>query len=502
LVGFKRANYPLRRLKTNPVRLGTEESDMVDEIVKRDTTELAAETKVFKSYLEQFGLPTDNVIATTEERRIVGSNLADFLGALAPEVKRDARYLSKFIGATAIGLFDAALNYVWNEVVLNLRKKVAIYGVDLFFDAAVGSRNREAYKTEDDLAGLKDSVLLDTCRKLELLSDVVYRKLDHILTMRNEVAASHPNVESIGGYELLGWLQTCVKDVLQDRPSDSAIRIKTLVDNLKAAADVIDEHTQKLFAEELRHLSLTHVHNLLVALFGMYVSPDTQKPLRKNISLMAKSVWDCAGDKVKYHIGVMLDRYRTNLEQAKLDKGIEFLTLVDGRRYETLSSRLIAFDNLAERLLEKHHAWDNFYNEPPVMREIMMYCHEASDIPPDVRPKVVKVVIKCRLGRGLSYCDGVSPAGRKLYNEFLAILDDGGIINALIALFSADINSKLQNAICQRHLTSILNTLKQAAISERISDMIDYLLADIEHAYQAPSKKEFRDICSPLITWR
>jgi len=167
--------------------------------------------------------------------------------------------LSKFVGATAIGLFDAALNYVWNEVVLNLRKKTSVYGIDLFFDAAVGGKNRELYRDEKDLGGLKDSVLLDTCRKLELISDVVYRKLDYILTMRNEVAASHPNVESIGGFELLGWLQTCIKDVLQDRPSDSAIKIRALVDNLKAKTDVIDDLTLGRVTTELKYLSLSHL---------------------------------------------------------------------------------------------------------------------------------------------------------------------------------------------------------------------------------------------------
>ena len=114
--------------------------------------------------------------------------------------------------------------------------------------------------------------------------------------MRNEVAASHPNVESIGGFELLGWLQTCVKDVLQDRPSKSAIKIKALVDNLKSRTGAIDEHTQRRFTEELKRLSVPHVHNLLISMFGMYVSPSTKQTLRKNISLIAKAVWDYAVD--------------------------------------------------------------------------------------------------------------------------------------------------------------------------------------------------------------
>ena len=63
------------------------------------------------------------------------------------------------IGAGS-GLFDYALNAIWNEVVIDLRKKAALYGLDIFFDAAAGgSKTREFYKTEDDLAALKDSVL-------------------------------------------------------------------------------------------------------------------------------------------------------------------------------------------------------------------------------------------------------------------------------------------------------------------------------------------------------
>ena len=60
---------------------------------KRQPTELAADTTVFSNYLEKFGLPTDNIIATTEERRVVGSNLPHFLESLPPEEKRAARYL-------------------------------------------------------------------------------------------------------------------------------------------------------------------------------------------------------------------------------------------------------------------------------------------------------------------------------------------------------------------------------------------------------------------------
>jgi hypothetical protein len=464
--------------------------------------DLAADTSIFVSYLEQFNLPTDNIIAVTEERKIVASNLSSFLSSLPIESKRDARYLSKFIGATAIGLFDAALNYVWNEVVLNLRKKASIYGIDLFFDAAVGGKNREAYKDEMDLGGLKDNVLLDTCRKLELISNVVYRKLDYILTMRNEVAASHPNVESIGGFELLGWLQTCIKDVLQDRPSDSAIKIRALVDNLKSKRDVIDEITLDRVAKELRFLSLPHVHNLLITIFGIFVSPTSEQVLRKNISSIAPLVWQCASDRVKYKIGTQIDGYRTNLHEEKLARGVEFLGIVGGLMYESLPARSIALNDLADQLEEKHEGRDNFYNEPAVMKQILQYCRSSTDIPKEVLPKLVKIVLRCRIGRGLKYCNGVSPGGCSLYDQFLKLLDDDGVACCVNIFFDPEINSKLANRICQMHLKTILENLKSIVISERLRDCIIFLLQDISNAYVAGSKKDFRELTASFISWR
>lgn len=476
----------------------TDENTLPQPISPRD---LAAETNVYTSYLAQVGLPIDNIIATTEERTIVATNLPAFLQSLAKEEKREARYLSKFVGASAVGLFDAALNYVWNEVVLNLRKKASVYGIDLFFDAAVGGRNRDLYKDESDLDGLKDSVLLDTCRKLELISDVVYRKLDHILTMRNEVAASHPNVESIGGFELLGWLQTCVKDVLQDRPSESAIRIRSLVKNLRERRTVVDESTTHRFAAELKNLSLPHVHNLLITFFGMFVSPDTDQVLRKNIATFAPHVWEHAEDRVKYHLGATVDGYRTNLDEAKLTLGQEFLGIVDGKEFEALPARIVALQNLSTQLAEAHAGYDNYYHEPPVMREILSYCKRSTDIPKQLLPVLTETVLSCRLGRGLSYRQGVSPGGLPLYDQFLGLLDDDGIVHCVEALFKPNINSKLRNAICQNHLVAVLQILRNIAISDRLRQVLDYLLADIGDAYRASSKRDFHELTKAFIRW-
>jgi hypothetical protein len=162
-----------------------------------------------------------------------------YIESLPVDVKREARYLSKFVVGAGIGLFDYSLNAIWNEVVLDLRKKAIAYGIDIFFDSAVGGKARDFYKTEEDLASLKDSVLLDTCRKLELIANTTYKKLKHILEMRNDIGISHPTNYSINAFELLGWLQTCVQDVLNDKPTEAKNKGQVCNRGIELACDLV-----------------------------------------------------------------------------------------------------------------------------------------------------------------------------------------------------------------------------------------------------------------------
>lgn len=458
--------------------------------------DLAAETPVYIRFLSQHGLPTDNVIAPDGERAIIATNIPMYLDSLDEQSKRDARYLAKFVGAAAVGLFDAALNYIWNEVVLTLRKKVVIYGIDLFYDAAVGGRSRQDYKDDRDLDGIKDTVLLDTCCKLEIISDIVFQKLDHILTMRNSVAASHPTAAQIGGYELMGWLQTCVKEVIEDRLSDSAIRVGSFITNLKSLSAVIDPQAATRIQGELKNLSLAHVDNLLITTFGIYVSDKSDQILRKNVSLVSPSIWGLSSERAKRRIGSMIDGYQTNLDAPKHHLGSEFLEHVNGKMYLPTSTRIAELLDLSAKLHDAHHAFDNYYHEPPIMRSILSLCQKSSDIPAEVRPQLIRTVLQCRLGRGLSYRDGVSPEGRILYDKFFGILDEDGAIDLINALFEPVMLSKLQNSTRQIQLGQVLAIVKPLIISDRLSEAYSLLMQDIRKVKSTLESTEFNQLMS------
>jgi len=71
-----------------------------------------AQAQRIVDYLESVGLPSENIIAGIDEREIIGNNLPAFVDKLPPEVKANARYLSKFVVGAGYGLFDYSLNAI------------------------------------------------------------------------------------------------------------------------------------------------------------------------------------------------------------------------------------------------------------------------------------------------------------------------------------------------------------------------------------------------------
>ena len=453
-------------------------------------------------FLEQIGLPADNIIAEQSERSIIGKNLPAYVESLPSEVKRDARYLSKFVVGAGFGLFDYSLNAIWNEVVLDLRKKAITYGIDIFFDSAVGGgKNREFYKTEDDLGSLKDAMLLDTCRKLELISDTTYKKLKHILDMRNDIGISHPTNYTINAFELLGWLQTCIRDVLNDRPTEAALQVQAFINNLKSDSTLIDTAAQRKIESRISELPSHHLSSILRTTFGIYVAPETDQQVRKNISVIAPTIWSNCLDEPKYKLGIILEGYNTNLHQAKYTLGEQFFQVVGGNPFRSPNERAINVDTLLDQLLEKHNGWDNFHHEAPVADSVASYIQEQNDILPNNAEKLVKVIMMCRIGRGINYCNGVSSRGKDYYDHILSQLGDKYAPHAMAILTHYEIQRKLEASICRVQARQALEMIKQSVVNARLIECLDYLLSKIENNRKCVLDSEFKQLSEQYINW-
>lgn len=422
---------------------------MRDLVTKSENEIVDPQAQVLVETLKTMGLPADNILAEFDQRQKIGKNLPELIENLPFEVKRDARYLSKFVVGAGTGLFDYSLNAIWNEIVTVLRKKAVIYGIDIFFDAAVGgSRNRDFYQTEEDLGSLKDVVLLDTSKKLELIPEITYKKLRHMLDMRNEVGISHPNEYVITAFELLSWLETCVQ-VLNDQPTEAALQVQSFIQNIKNKSDQIDETTKISIATKISELPTHLCGNLLRTIFGMFVDPQTSQIVRKNISLIAPAIWSSCRDEPRYRLGIVLEGYRSNLHQEKYALGEQFFEVVDGNAFRSEAERSLILDEAIIELYNRHNAWDNFHHEPPVARKTASYIPDTASVPENVAQNLYEKILLCRVGNGVSYNNGVSPGAKASYDHVLSIAGDKFAPFVIHALRESDVRYRLSIPRCR-----------------------------------------------------
>lgn len=471
---------------------------MSSEIQKYNNTIITTDFSKFEEYLNMLKLPTDNIIASPDERNRIMMALPEFISSLPEDIRKDARYLSKFIAGAAVGLFDASLNFVWNEVVINLRKKAILYGLDMFFDEAVGGKNRDSFSTEEDLSGIKDRTLLDTCLKLELISDLVHKKLVHILDMRNDIGSSHPNQYSINSYELLGWLQTCINEVLKEESSKSSITVRQIITNLKKSTAKFDKSLVDQFSESIKDVSKVLIGNLLTTMFNMYVSNQTEQIIKQNILLLAPFVWNVTLDSKKYELGIIIDQYKANLDSEKVKNSEKFFEICDGKRYLSLSERVCQLSTLCDLLEQSHYEMDNFYNEVPHARSILTYIKKDEDIPHEIEEKLLQVFLICRIGKEVSWLNGVSPNGKIHYNKFFSLLNEEQIKLLIKIILKPEIKSLFYGSIRTKNFSEIIPIISENIVGDRLKEIIEFIENEKDLSTLSSNKK-FIELAKGII---
>ncbi len=399
-------------------------------------------------YLSDLDLPTDRVLVDNKERAKAIFLLPDTISKLKKNQREQAHYISKFIACCGAGLFDAALNYLWDETILNLREKIIKYDLDYFYDAIKGL-DRDKFRNEDNLQDLPDWQLIEGCMETEIITLIGYKHLNYIRDMRNFASAAHPNQTELTGLMLVSWLDTCIKEVLAKEPSDSAIIVKKLLINIREES--FDESNVLPIKTKIEELPKDLSGTLLKSLFGMYVDKDLSLTAKKNIDLIAKSVWMQADEPIKQEIGMRYASYCVNGDLLRKKFASSFLNNVDGLSYLTEDIKSVEIKEKLDNLLSSHYEHNNFYNEEPHAKNLFKYVHETGDVPKSIRYEYVKTLVICRLGN--SY--GIARSARPYYDEMIKMFQDTCIREFLRLLKDEEVLVNLDD--------DRLNTFKELA---------------------------------------
>lgn len=422
------------------------------------------------SFLDSHNLPSHGIFNNVNERLRVFSNIDYVIKQIDPRLSQKSIYLSKFLAASASGLFDASLNYLWDETILQLRKRVSQFDLEYFFDITVGGDRRKNFKDETDLTKLQDSELINGAKEIELISELGFKHLTYINYMRNWASAAHPNQIEITGLQLISWLETCIKEVISLPIPSAAIQIKKLLSNIRK--DPINAQNADEIGVFLTELSEEQSNSLAIAFFGIYTREDTDNLTRQNIKWLLPGLWKAIDEETKNSFGIKYGYFSANheTEQKKLSR--QFLEIVEGQKYIPDDLRILEIQSALSNLINAHRVSNNFYNEPPFARELKRIIGTPPKIPNAINKSYVLTLVEVYLTNG----NGVTWDAQPIYFELISHFDNKQATIALLSFTTNQISSSLQLELCKSKFIELLNLLRPKITNASTIELLDFIL--------------------------
>ena len=429
-----------------------------NELIKSNEIELIGSADVLygklNAYLLMLDLPVKGLVAPIKERTKVVNNLPDILSDMQKPDRNESTYISKFIIACCSGLFDAALNFLWDETIVRLRKKVENFDLEFFKSIIKDSNKVKNIATADDLSKIDDAELIEGCSEIGIISEIGYKHLDYIRSMRNWISAAHPNHAELTGLNLCDWFEICIKEVINKEPSEPALNVRSLIKNIKS--NTYTEQDVQPIKKALSAMPKENLSSLFKSLFGIFCDVNTSVNVKQNIRLIANDIWSNVTENIKNEAGLKYGEYALNGDKERKQNAKDFLELVDGLSYLNDDTKTAEMSYYIDSLYNAHFGFDNFSNEYSFSKSIERYIPDTGKIPNAIRQKYVKVILLCRMGNYF----GVSYISKPIYNRLIDKFTDCEISTMFSLLSDSDIKMQLQYPNCRKEMKEIISMLK------------------------------------------
>lgn len=432
--------------------------------------------------LNNLGLPTNGVLSNVDERITAINNLPGVLSKL--KSLDNTYYLSKFFVAVSAGLFDAALNYLWDETIKQLRIRILNGDLKYFYDVILTDSKRKYFSDEEDLMKLDDATLIEGALKIDLIEQIGYKHLDYIRYMRNWASAAHPNQTELTGLNLISWLEICIKEVISIPSSDIQITINKFLSNIKT--NKLDSSDIEYMSEFFEKLSTEKCNSFAKGLFGIYIDPNTNQQTITNINLIAPILWPFVSESTRSDFGTRYAVFMANVDKYAKEHSYQFLELVNGLSYLPDPAKTPQIKNAIEQLLDAHFSINNFYNEPNLAKQLLSIIGKHGAIPSQLNYTYVRCLVSVFITNGC----GVSWKANEIYIELINNLDVKQTNIALVSFKEDIIKSKLQFKLCRKKFNEMLDLLKPKITSENMQSLLSDIQKELnEYSFEFPSNK-------------
>lgn len=438
---------------------------MNDIIVKEDVNLPALPNTVLPAIAEltvALGIPRE-VLASQEEIEYAWRDLPRELREIPGNLRGEL--IARMCVAVSTGLFDGAMNYVWNAAILQLRQKIRNFGL------AVVAQIQQSDFEEKHLLELQDSRLLDLCLKLNIIDEDGFFFLDQCREVRNNFSAAHPTMGTVNDREFTTFLNRCVRYALADSSSPRGVDIGAFISAVKGLR--FNNHQCQIWVQRLTETHDAQRQMLVNMVHGIYCDPATAEPARLNAIDICNDLSGAFTSSIKSDLINSHSDYVAKGLEDKHTASLQFFEKLGLLGLLNESEQHVVFSRAIDRLWNVHNGMNNFYNEPPFAERLLEVTQQGA-VPETIQDHFVQTVACCRVGNGY----GVSNAAVPYYEEMIQSFSPrevATLIRAAVDNTSTIGRRVSNNGSCRRNLKTALELIDPASVSNSVKADYDRL---------------------------
>jgi hypothetical protein len=439
----------------------------MNDLIVRETPALpafpASVLPAIDQLVQSLGIPR-NALASAEEIEYAWRDLPRELREIPVELRGEL--IARMCVAVSTGLFDGAMNYIWNAAILHLREKIRVFGLP------VVAQIRQSDFEEKHLLELQDSRLLELCLKLNIVDEDGYFFLDQCRDVRNNFSAAHPTLGKVNDREFTTFLNRCVRYALADAASPRGVNIGAFISAVKGPR--FNNNQCGIWVQRLMETHDAQRQVLVTMAHGIYCDPNTPEQARLNSLDICNGLTDRFTASIRSELINAHTEYVAKGYQDKHAASLQFFEKLGLLGLLNESEQHHIFSRAVERLWNVHNGMNNFYNEPAFAERLLELSLQGA-VPETVQEEYVKTIGCCRIGNGY----GISNAAIKYYDQMVQNFSPREI-STLIQLAVSNKNSLGRRVLAggsyRSNFKTLLGLIDPASIPNVVSGSYAQLL--------------------------
>ena len=307
--------------------------------------------------------------------------------------------------------YEMVSTFVWTRAITALKKQVASLGME-FVGQMLGRPDIDDDSDAATSIGEHDAILL--AEELGMITTTEALRLKHSMELVGHFAdPDNANQDQMNQEEAVSILRSCVSSILGNPHIKPPIQFAELRDALESESFSRNDDRVEKICESPYFIQRT-VLSVLLSMLKTAAGAQLEHAVG-NTNVIVPRIWDSLRKPEKWQVGQTYAEVHSSGKHSAAAGLKNTLAAVKGFDFVPETLRSDTFARAAQKVLEAHFAFNNFYHEAEPIRELATL---GTTVPKPAFPICMRALLCVRLGNFY----GVANAAQPTAAEMLAAL--------------------------------------------------------------------------------